>query len=115
MHNGFASLRSALPMNVKGRFPGFRIWARAQADIDRIVAIWSECLATHGGPFLFGRRTMADAMYAPVVTRFVTYDVPLDATCTAYCEQVLALPEMVEWIKEAKREPESIEELEVEF
>jgi glutathione S-transferase len=115
MHNGYASLRSALPMNIKGHFPGFRIWARAQADIDRIVTTWNECLATYGGPFLFGRRTMADAMYAPVVTRFITYDVALDAACAAYCQRVLALPEMTEWIEEAKREPESIEELEVEF
>jgi len=115
MHNGFANLRSALPVNIRGRFPGFRIWARAQADIDRIVAIWSECLATYGGPFLFGKRTMADAMFAPVVTRFATYDVTLDAGCAAYCKRMLALPEMVEWIDEAKREPESIEELEAEF
>jgi glutathione S-transferase len=115
MHNGFASLRAALPMNLKGRFPGFRIWARAQADIDRIVAIWKDCLDAHGGPFLFGKRTMADAMYAPVVTRFISYDVKLDPSCAAYCEQVMAMPEMVEWIELAQREEDSIEELEVEF
>ena len=67
---GFGNLRSALPMNLKARHPGFKVWAGAQADIDRITAIWRECFAEHGGPYLFGTLTMADAMYAPVVTRF---------------------------------------------
>jgi glutathione S-transferase len=115
MHSGFGSLRSALPMNIKAKFPRFRIWSKAQADIDRIVAIWDECLATYGGPFLFGPRSMADAMYAPVVTRFITYGIALPATCMAYCERVMALPEMVEWVEAACREPTAIEELEVEF
>lgn len=115
MHSGFSALRSALPMNLKGHFPGFKVWARAQADIERITAIWRECLATYGGPFLFGERTMADAMYAPVVTRFKTYDVKLDPVCTAYADRIMALPEMQEWIAAAKLEPEDIDELEVEF
>ena len=63
MHSGFANLRSDLPMNLKAHYPGFKVWAGAQADIDRIVVIWSECLATYGGPYLFGKTlTMADAM-----------------------------------------------------
>ena len=74
IHSGFTTLRASLPVNLKGHFPNFKIWSRAQADIDRICSIWRECLAESGGPFLFGERTMADAMYAPVVTRFVTYD-----------------------------------------
>jgi len=115
MHSGFASLRAALPMNIKAKFPRFRVWSTAQADIDRIVAIWSECLASYGGPFLFGPRTMADAMYAPVVTRFLTYEIALPVACMAYCERVMALPEMVEWVEAARREPTAIEELEVEF
>ena len=79
MHSGFANLRSALPMNLKARYPGFKVWAGAQADIDRVTAIWRECLSEHGGPYLFGARpTMADAMYAPVLTRFHTYEVMLD-------------------------------------
>src|SRR5258706_15024881 len=77
MHSGFSALRSALPMNVKARFPGFRIWSRAQADIERIADIWRECLSTYGGPYLFGKLSMADAMYAPVGTRFLPYDVKL--------------------------------------
>ncbi|MBV9863193.1 MAG: glutathione S-transferase family protein [Alphaproteobacteria bacterium] len=116
MHSGFTALRSSLPMNLKAHFPGFRAWSQAQADIDRIVAIWRECLANHGGPFLFGsRRTMADAMYAPVVTRFLTYDIRLDPTCTAYSSRIMAMPEMVEWVAAAKQEPDDIEELELEF
>jgi glutathione S-transferase len=115
MHSGFASLRSALPMNLKAFFPNHKIWARAEADIDRITTIWRECLETYGGPFLFGERCMADAMYAPVVTRFLTYDVKLDRQCAAYCQRIMALPEMVEWVEAAKREPEEIEELDMEF
>ena len=80
MHSGFTNLRSALPMNLKGALSGLQGVGGAQADIDRVAAIWRECLAKYGGPFLFGERpTMADAMYAPVVTRFLTYDVKLDS------------------------------------
>jgi glutathione S-transferase len=86
------------------------------ADIERITAIWRECLGTHRGPYLFGaQRTMADAMYAPVTTRFLTYDVRLDAPCAAYCQTIVQMPEMVEWIEAAQREPIGIDELEVEF
>ena len=87
-----------------------------KADIDRVVEIWTECLATYGGPFLFGRKhTMADAMYAPVVTRFLTYDVKLNKPCADYCRTIMAMPEMKEWVAAAKREPEEIEELDMEF
>jgi glutathione S-transferase len=116
MHSGFANLRSALPMNLKAHYPGFKVWAGAHADIDRIVAIWKECLARYGGPFLFGDKpSMADAMYAPVCTRFITYDVKLDRVCSAYCEAIMAMPLMQEWIAAAKEEPDEVEELDVEF
>jgi len=116
MHSGFASMRGALPMNIKARFRGFKIWSRAQADIDRIVAIWRECFKAYGGPFLFGKQPgMADAMYAPVVTRFLSYDVPLDSVCAAYCKRVMDLPAMQEWVAAAKEEPEEIDELDAEF
>jgi glutathione S-transferase len=115
MHSGFTSLRSALPMNLKGFFPGFKVWSRAQADIDRIAAIWRDCLSRYGGPFLMGERSLADAMYAPVATRLHTYDVPVDPVSAAYCDRILALPEMTEWIAAAKAEPDDISELEVEF
>ncbi|SCK47612.1 glutathione S-transferase [Variovorax sp. HW608] len=116
MHSGFSSMRGSLPMNVKARFPGFKIWSRAQTDIDRIVTIWRECFSAYGGPFLFGETPcIADAMYAPVVTRFITYDVALDKACTAYCKRIVELPAMQEWIKAAKAEPEEIDELDAEF
>jgi glutathione S-transferase len=116
MHSGFANLRSALPMNLKGRYPGFKVWAGAQADIDRVTAIWRECLGKYGGPYLFGAKpTLADAMYAPVATRFQTYDVRLDRACQDYCENILTLPDMQEWIEAAKAEDVAMEELEAEF
>jgi glutathione S-transferase len=116
MHSGFANLRSALPMNLKARHPGFKVWAGAQADIDRIATIWSECFARYGGPYLFGEQlTMADAMYAPVVTRFLTYDVPLSRECAAYCRVIMKWPAMIEWIEAAKAEPAELEELDMEF
>lgn len=116
MHSGFSALRSALPMNLRGHFPKFKVWSRAQADIDRITTIWRECLETYGGPFLFGpQRTVADAMYAPVCTRFATYDVTLDPICQAYSTLMLAQPEMKEWAQAALSEPADIDELDVEF
>ncbi len=115
MHSGFSSLRSALPMNLKGHFPGFKVWNRAQADIERVTQIWRDCLDRYGGPYLFGKRTLADAMYAPVATRFLTYDVKLDRECAGYCDTIMAMPEMIEWVTAAKLEPEEIEELEAEF
>jgi len=116
MHSGFSNLRSALPMNLKRVFTGHKVFARAQADIERITTIWRECLATYGGPFLFGKqRTMADAMYAPVATRFLTYDVTLPPNCAKYCQTIVTMPEMVEWIAAANKEPMEIEELEAEF
>lgn len=115
MHSGFANLRAALPMNLHAHHPGFRIWAGAQSDIDRVTAIWREQLDRSGGPFLFGEPTMADAMYAPVCTRFQTYDVVLDPVCEAYRDHILGLPFMREWIAEALTEPAELEELEVEF
>jgi glutathione S-transferase len=116
MHSGFTNLRSALPMNLKSRYPGFKIWAGAQADIDRVAVIWRDCLKQYGGPYLFGAAmTLADAMYAPVVTRFETYDVKLDRVCRDYCETIISLPDMQEWTEAAKAEPAALEELEAEF
>jgi glutathione S-transferase len=116
MNSGFANLRSALPMNLRARYAGFKIWAGAQPDIERIVTIWNECLGAYEGPYLFGKgRTMADAMFAPVVTRFLTYDVKLDQACAGYCRTIMALPEMREWTAAAKLEPQEIQELDMEF
>ena len=116
MNSGFANLRASLPMNLRAKFPGHKVWAGAQPDIDRIVEIWTECLASYGGPFLFGKqRGMADAMYAPVATRFLTYDVKLDKPCLLYCQTIMAMPEMKEWVAAAKLESDDIEELDMDF
>jgi glutathione S-transferase len=113
MHSGFANLRAALPMNIKARHRDFKLWAGAQADIDRIVTIWSDCLSASGGPYLFGSApTTADAMYAPVCTRFVTYGVDLPAQATIYVDTILAWPYLVEWIAAAEAEPDGLAELE---
>jgi len=115
MHGGFSNLRSALPMNLKARFPGFKVWAGARADIDRVLTIWRDCFSIYKGPYLFGALSMADAMYAPVCTRFLTYDVKLDAASAAYCRRIMALPDMIEWVEAAKTEPDELEELDAEF
>jgi glutathione S-transferase len=115
MHSGFANLRAAMPMNIKAHHPGFRCWAGAQADVDRITGIWRTCLDRFGGPDLFGSPTMADAMYAPVCSRFLTYDVELDVDCAAYRDHILGSPPMKEWIAAAFEEPDDLEELDVEF
>jgi glutathione S-transferase len=116
MHSGFANLRSALPMNLKAQHAGFKVWAGARADIERVTAIWRDCLRQYGGPYLFGATpTVADAMYAPVCTRFATYDVKLDPASAGYRDLILRWPPMVEWCQAAKTEPEEVEELDVEF
>jgi len=115
MHSGFHNLRSALPMNLKARHARFKIFSGARPDVERIATIWTECLDAHGGPFLFGAPTAADAMYAPVCTRLRTYSVPLDSRLQAYCEAIFAWPLMEEWTAGALAEPDEIVELEVEF
>lgn len=116
MHQGFVNLRSSLPMNLKARHRGFKVWGGAAFDIARIVSIWQECLANSGGPWLFGDApTVADAMFAPVCTRFVSYDVSLPAAAAAYRDHVMAWAPMTEWIGAALAEPDEFEELDMEF
>jgi|SRR5690348_2880462 len=116
MHSGFANLRSALPMNVKARYPNYVLWAGAQPDIDRVLEIWRACLRTYDGPYLFGDRpTLADAMYAPVCTRFLTYCVKIDRAAEDYCDMIMNLPDMIEWAEAARAEPDAVEELDAEF
>ena len=116
MHSGFRALRSALPVNLRAFYPGYQVYTGVKQDIDRILTIWRECLQRYGGPYLFGaRRTMADAMYAPVVTRFKTYDVKLEGPCASYAQQILAMPEMKEWTDAALLEPDEPLEFEAEF
>lgn len=116
MHSGFAALRASLPMNLKAHRPGFPVWSGPRADIEAIEQIWKDCLETSGGPWLFGATpSIADAMYAPVATRFHTYDIALGAAAAAYKTHVLAWPDLQEWSRDAVAEPEEIAELEVDF
>ncbi|HEX4430639.1 MAG TPA: glutathione S-transferase family protein [Frankiaceae bacterium] len=116
MHSGFQNLRSALPMNIRRKHDDFKVYAGAQDDIDRVLAIWRECLKTFGGPWLFGKQqSVADAMYAPVCSRFSTYGIDLDRSCAGYVKKMLASPLMKEWTAAALAEPEIFSELEMEF
>ena len=116
IHSGFYNLRSALPMNLKARHDSFRLFAGARPDIERVHAIWRDCLDRYGGPWLFGAApTVADAMFAPVATRFISYAVPLDMACRSYVSQIMEWPLMKEWTKAALSEPEEVEELGAEF
>ncbi|HEX7875649.1 MAG TPA: glutathione S-transferase [Sphingobium sp.] len=116
IHSGFANLRSALPMNLKVRHKKFPIFSGAKPDIERIETIWRECLDAHGGPWLFGEeQTVADAMFAPVAQRFLTYAVPLSAKSAAYCSSINGWDFMREWIDDARKQPDEVEELDVEF
>jgi glutathione S-transferase len=115
MHSGFHNLRSALPMNLKARHKSFKIFSGARSDVERVKTIWADCLSTYEGPFLFGRLTVADAMYAPVCARFRTYAVPLPEPLQAYADRILDWDLMREWTAAALAEPDEIEELEVEF
>lgn len=106
MHSGFSALRNECGMDIRTRIKK-EITPDVQADIDRIVGLWSDCRARFGagGPFLFGQFSWADAFYAPVVTRFATYAVALPPVAQAYVETILALPAMQDWIAAAKAEP----------
>jgi glutathione S-transferase len=114
MHSGFPNLRQHMSMNVRKRHPGKGRTPESEADMRRVLDIWSDCRVRFGsaGPFLFGRFTAADAMYAPVVLRFRTYEVELPADCRAYADAVLALPALREWIAAAERETESLPQFE---
>ena len=112
MHAGFTALRSNMPMNLRRHLPGRGRTPEVEKDIARITAMWRDCRERFGsgGPFLFGAFSNADAMYAPVVTRFETYEVTLDAVCRAYADALLALPAMRSWSAEAAAEPWTIAE-----
>ena len=115
MHAGFATMRANMTMNVRRALPGRGRAPGVDADIARITAIWRDARHRFGsnGPFLFGAFSNADAMYAPVVTRFKTYAVDLDPVCQAYSDAVLALPAMQDWYAAGAREPWIIEAYEL--
>lgn len=109
MHAGFMALRSHCPMNLEASLPqiGQLVWrdqAGVRANVARLVAMWGELLDRHGGPMLFGAFSIADACYAPVCSRIVTYALPVPATVQAYIERVRALPSVARWTEEALAE-----------
>jgi len=109
MHSGFGALRSACPMNIEASLPatGALIWrdnAGVRADVARLVAMWQQCLQTSNGPLLFGDFTVADAYFAPICTRLVTYALPLPEDIQAYVQRVCALPGVKSWLEGARAE-----------
>ena len=110
MHAGFRNLRGAMPMNIRASLPGKGMNPAVQQDIDRIVEIWESCRARHGqgGELLFGQFTVADAFYAPVATRLLTYAVTLPPVAQRYADALLALAAVRDWMAQARRETEFV-------
>ena len=114
MHSGFGALRSACPMNIEASLPdigalALRDQAAVRADLARLVAMWSELLAQHGGPMLFGAFTVADAYFSPVVMRIRTYALPVPPPVAAYIERICALPGVKAWIDGALAEKDFLD------
>ena len=105
MHASFTALRRHCPMNMWRPVKRRELTEAVAADVRHIDAMWGECIERYGGPLLFGRFTAADAMYAPVVSRFHTYEVPVGATARAYMDAMMALPAWAEWKRAALAEP----------
>jgi glutathione S-transferase len=110
MHSGFQALRQNMFMNIRRRMPTRGRTPEVAADIGRITDMWNDCRRRYaaGGPFLFGRFSIADAMYAPVALRFQTYAMELSGAAREYARTLLALPALREWVVAAQAEPESI-------
>lgn len=110
MHSGFSDLRSEMPMNTRRRIPGKSFGSDAAADITRVISIWNDLRSRYGErePFLFGKFSIADAMFAPVVSRFETYSVALGGAAARYAKVILDLPAMHTWYTEAQSETEAI-------
>jgi glutathione S-transferase len=114
MHSGFGNLRRELPMNVRRSYPPRELSQQVTDEIDRIMQLWAQARARFGGTgdFLFGEWCATDMMYAPVVTRFITYSVPVPPFAAAYMKAVLSHPHVNEWIDKAQDEPWVIEQYE---
>jgi len=105
MHSGFANLRTDCSMKIVQQVPHKELRPETQAEVGRIVSIWEDCLKRSGGPFLFGKQPcIADAFYAPVVSRFRTYSIPVSGAAKAYCDTVWAWPALQAWVADAQRE-----------
>jgi glutathione S-transferase len=114
MHSGFANLRRDLPMNVRKTFPFKPLSDEVRREIERILQLWAQARARFGGigPYLFGEWCAVDMMYAPVVTRFITYSIPMPPFAELYMKAVLSHPHVIEWIDKAQDEPWVIEQYE---
>lgn len=104
MHSGYPDLRDQLPMDFARRLPLPELREETAQQIGRVIDAWQDALAGSGGPFLFGRFSIADAMFAPVVSRFVTYGVEVAPAARGYMDRVMALPAMQDWAKGAQQE-----------
>ncbi len=108
MHSGFPDLRNDMSMRLRSTFAPQPLRKQTKADVDRVQSIWRECRQRFGekgdGPFLFGAFSVADAMFAPVVSRFRSYSVPMDSVCTTYANAVWSLPSLQEWYASAQKE-----------
>ena len=114
MHSGFGALRSHCPMNIEAALPdvGARVWAEqpdVRKNVARIEAAWGDALAAHGGPFLFGAFSAADAMFAPVCMRLITYALPVGDTARAYLQRVAAAPAVMAWVADARAEQDFLD------
>lgn len=109
MHAGFAALRESMPMNCRAMGRKVPLPDEVARDIDRIIALWSECHRVHGGNWLYGRFSIADAMYAPIVMRFRTYGINLPQSAGFYPQRLLESTAMQEWLAAAESETEVIE------
>jgi len=114
MHSGFANLRRDLPMNVRKSFPAKELSDEVRAEIDRILQLWAQARARFGGTgdFLFGEWSAADMMFAPVVTRLITYSVGVPSFAGIYMKHVISHPHVAEWIDKAQDEPWVIDQYE---
>lgn len=110
MHSGFQAMRGKMPMNIRASHPGKGMTPESRKDVERVAALWTECRERFGGAgsLLFGRFSVADAFYAPVVMRFETYGVDLPPMARAYCEAVQSLAAVKEWVAAARRETEFV-------
>ncbi len=113
MHAGFFALRRDMSMNLRRRLGAAPDWpADTRADLEQLFATWARLLSRHGGPFLFGERSIADAMFAPVATRLRTYSVAAPEAAQAYCAVLFADSAFQQWERAAHEETWTIEETE---
>jgi glutathione S-transferase len=115
MHSSFFNIRNDMPMNCRKKFNPIPLSHETIHEVDRIQYLWKQCRSEFGGDgkWLFGRFSIADAMFAPIALRFSGYSIPLDGLAAEYTEQVLQLPELIEWVDAARLEPEIIESCEI--